>query len=122
MTNKWLVYYNEGPDKFYDDGKPSVDMSKYRLVANFGNIFDTENSEITIIVADNRVSVTSANVNDIQHGLNIIWAWMNNGSGQEIMPYWLCLRSMSVGDVVRDPDGKHWYCASAGWRQVEVEW
>jgi len=118
--NKWLVYYNEDRNtRFQDTGTTTVDLSEYRLVAQFDQKFEEEDSNLKIIVADNRGTVRSANVHTVNEGLNVIWAWMNLGSGQEIMPYWLCLRSMSVGDVIKDPDGTYWYCASVGWREVD---
>ena len=119
MAKEWLVYYNEGEDQFRDNGQTEVDLEQYRLVAEFGVLGDTENLDISIIVADKRNSVTTANVSVVEDGLNNIWNWLNEGSGQEITPYWLCLRSMSVSDVVKDPDGQLWFCASDGWRKVE---
>jgi hypothetical protein len=29
--------------------------------------------------------------------------------------------SMSINDVVRDPDGKYWQCLDLGWRQLPAE-
>ena len=48
--------------------------------------------------------------------------WSPNGEARELLQA-LGLRhtSMSVGDVLRDPDGAYWECLHQGWRPLAAE-
>ena len=48
--------------------------------------------------------------------LDDVFAQLNHGSGRELAGY--RGRSLSVGDLVIDPDGRVFMCAANGWEQL----
>jgi hypothetical protein len=45
--------------------------------------------------------------------------WSPDGEGRALIEKkGLEHTSMSVNDVVRDPDGSYWRCVNAGWRRL----
>jgi hypothetical protein len=55
--------------------------------------------------------------NDSIGNLELVWRKMNVVNGTEL-PITLKCRSMSVGDIAIEPDGKAWICASVGWEPI----
>lgn len=96
---QWKVFYQneEDPEAYRDRGNTAVHLDTYRLVAQF----DWSGYDPTPGVRDR------------------LWAMLNIGSTDCIIPGWLCLRSLSVNDIVQDLDGTLYLCAEAGWREVE---
>lgn len=70
----------------------SVSSSEYKLIAD----------------------VEASDLEDLFRRMNVV-----DGSDIE-MPRKLRCRSMSVGDVAVDPQGKAHFCASAGWEDTQI--
>lgn len=51
--------------------------------------------------------------------LDHVFALLNHGSGCELPGY--KGRSLSVGDLVQDPQGKFWLCDSMGWKEINFD-
>lgn len=60
------------------------------------------------------VSLDATDLEDLFRRMNVV-----DGSDIE-MPRRLRCRSMSVGDIAIDTQGKAHFCASAGWEETEI--
>jgi len=101
----WEVFYRTSSD-FLDKFKEEVSLSDYTVVAKF------EDGDFNLPIFDHISS---------KHTQEIIWIAMNRGSGSCILSDCLVLRSMSVGDMVKDPVGQYHLVLDLGWRIVQVK-
>jgi hypothetical protein len=86
-----VFYLKSSRDLRFGQPAPAkVDLDAYTFIAN----------------------VDASNLDDLFRRMNVV-----DGSDFE-MPQKLRCRSMSVGDVAIDRDGKAHYCASFGWENV----